>query len=390
MTQRIVLATTVDESLQLMEGFPALLVNRGWDVHIVSSGGRNLERLATLPGITTHTVPMKRNPHPLFDLIALCRWYVLLRSLQPDAVSFGTPKASLLGIVAARLIGVPVRQYLLRGLRLETASRAMAPVLRLLERLVILCSTDVISVSSSLMREAERVGAARPGELIVLGRGSSNGVNVHQFDPERFSQLDRVLLAERLGLANGVFTVGFVGRITADKGVAELVAAARILAGRGLEIQLLVIGSGEDAASVRLMHELRAEGIAVTITGYVEDPSPYMALMDVLCLPSHREGLPNVALEAAASALPIVATRATGVVDAVIDEKTGLLCEVGDVKGIANGIEQLARNPAFATRLGTNGREFVRESFDRDLVQAVQADRLLQMASQGSREEREP
>jgi hypothetical protein len=150
MRNTIVLATTVDVSLTLLKGFPAFLVSRGWDVHVVSSGGPRLSALGEIDGVTVHVIPMRRAPSPFADAIALRAWVRLLRRLQPTVVSLGTPKASLLGLVAARICRVPARQYLLRGLRLHTTRGVLRAVLRISERMAMAMSTDVVAVSASL------------------------------------------------------------------------------------------------------------------------------------------------------------------------------------------------------------------------------------------------
>ena len=120
---RIVLGVTVDLSLRLMAGFPQYLAERGWDVHVVSSPGARLDALAGVDGVTVHALTMAREPSPVSDLRSLIAWMRLLRRLRPDVVSVGTPKAGLLGGIAARLTRVPGRVYMLRGLRLETSTR---------------------------------------------------------------------------------------------------------------------------------------------------------------------------------------------------------------------------------------------------------------------------
>jgi hypothetical protein len=151
---RILLAVTSSRSLILMRGLPARLAADGWDVHVVSASGPEQADLVGLSGVTIHTVDMARNASPLSDLVALGRWIRLLARIRPDVVSVGTPKAGLLGGVAAFLTRVPRRVYVLRGLRLETVTGPARLVLAFLERVSAGSSHVVLAVGHSLAREA--------------------------------------------------------------------------------------------------------------------------------------------------------------------------------------------------------------------------------------------
>ncbi|MGP3535792.1 glycosyltransferase [Microbacterium sp. RD1] len=375
MPPRVVLATTIDVSLSLMKGLPEALVARGWDVHVVSSGGPRLSELAETRGVTVHAIAMRRNPSPLRDAVAIIQWYRLLREVRPDVLSVGTPKASLLGLLAARLARVPSRQYVLRGLRLETARGPLRPILLATEMISVAASTDVVAVSESLRRKAVASGIARKRAISVIGEGSSNGVDLTQYDPSRFPEEVRVELRSRLGLDASSPVVGFVGRITHDKGIGALVAAVLRSRQSGIACQLLVVGATEDAVVAREMDRVRAAGIPVVVTGHIPDPAPYIALFSALCLPSLREGFSNAALEAAAMGVPVVATTATGIVDPVADGENGLLSPIGDVDALTRNLIKVLTDSQLARRLGESGR-LRAERFERSAVQAAFESRL--------------
>jgi glycosyltransferase involved in cell wall biosynthesis len=363
----IVLGVTVDLSLRLMAGFPAYLVSRGWEVHVVCSPSAVLDALAEVDGVTVHPLPMRRDPAPFADLRSLVAWIRLLRRVRPDVVSTGTPKAGLLGMLAARLTRVPSRVYLLRGLRLETATGLGRRILTLLERLSISSAQVTIAVSRSLAARAVELRLGRPERFVVLGDGSSNGVDVEAI--ERLSQDagERSALRAQLGLDDRP-VVGFVGRLTEDKGVAVLGDALRQLRSRGTDVQLLLVGAAESGGE----DPLGAAGATVVRTGFVTDPERYYAAMDLLCLPTFREGFPNVVLEAAAAGIPTVTTDATGAVDSVVDGETGLVVPVRDATALADAIGRLSAEPELRARLGAAARVRASERFARPVVWAAQ------------------
>lgn len=371
---RIVLGVTVDLSLRLMAGFPQFLAERGWDVHVVCSPGARLDALRGVDGVTVHTLSMAREPSPVSDLRSLIAWVRLLRGLRPDVVSVGTPKAGLLGGIAARLARVPGRVYMLRGLRLETSTGVSRRIFTFLERLAIRSATRTLVVSRSLASRAVELRLGAPADFTVLGDGSSNGIDVAAFERSLPSADELTALRTRLALSTEQPVVGFVGRLTEDKGLLVLSAAVTRLAEEGTAFQLLVVGGVEgDSSAADLIAPANASVTTVT-TGFVNDPEKYYPLMDVLCLPTLREGFPNVVLEAAAAGVPTVTTTATGAVDSVVDGETGLIVPVGDADALADGLRRLIADRGLRETYGAAAKVRARTRFDRAVVWAAQDD----------------
>jgi glycosyltransferase involved in cell wall biosynthesis len=381
---RVLLAVTAAGSLRLLSGFPKFLVDQGWDVHIVTAPGTSLDKLADEPGIATHPIPMRREPSPLADLVALCRWVIVVFRVRPDVLCAGTPKAGLLGAVSGWICRVPARIYVLRGLRLETASGLKRAVLTLTERVAMHAAHRVLCVSPSLLDEAVRRRLTPRERGVVLGRGSSNGVDMARFDPSNFPESEIRRLRNELGLSPDVPVLGYVGRVQLDKGIGVLADARAILAQRGVDHQLLIVGGTDGTDAGAALELLRRTGRRPVETGDVEDVRIYYGLMDVLCLPTLREGFPNVVLEAAASSVPTVTTDATGAVDSVIDGVTGLRAAVGSSSDLARQIERIIRDPVLRRELGREARTFVAEHFDRVGVWRRTADFLAAMRPAGA------
>jgi glycosyltransferase involved in cell wall biosynthesis len=364
-SRRILLAVTSDVSITLMAGFPGYLAGKGWDVHVVSSEGPNSAALSEVPGVTVHALPMRRDPAPADDLRGLFAWIALLRRVKPSIISVGTPKAALLGLIAGLLTRTPTRVYMLRGLRYETTSGLGRQVFVAIERLCVACSHAVIAVSDSLkhMALADRLG--RASKFGVIGAGSSNGVDLARFavtDEERaHAQAER-------WTDNLLPVVGFVGRIHPDKGLDLLVDAVEVLAERGVNGRLLVVGGPDDPTGEELTARLRRLPWEVELTGPVGDVAPLLRVMDILCLPTKREGFPNVILEAAAAGIPTVATRATGVVDAVVPAATGLVVDKRDPDDLANALQHLIESATDRVAYGHAARNHVERLFSRQSV----------------------
>lgn len=360
-TTRILLAVTSAQSLKLLSGFPGFLVDAGWDVHVVVGSPATVQ----FPdGVYTHLVPMVREPSIGRDLVSLVSWVRLLIRVRPTVVVAGTPKAGLLGMLGSALVRVPVRIYLLRGLRLETTQGHRRVIFWALEWLTARLSTRVQAVSFSLARVYLSFRLCSPRQIRVVAHGSSNGVLVKSTDPQHRGSH----LAQPPG-TNRRITVGFVGRVTADKGIETLLAAFRRSRLNGTHLDLVLAGGEEPIGALdSLCRHVGVERADINWFGSVEDVSVIYEIIDVLCLPTKREGFPNVVLEAAAAGVPAIVSRATGAVDSVVDSETGWLFDVDDVEALTQHFDQLGSSPSTLTQAGRSARAHIERFYRREYV----------------------
>ena len=359
---RIVFAVTASLQIPFLGRMPEYFAANGWDVHVISSPGVEHAELTRNPGrLTIHSIPMVRDPSPWQDAKSLMSWFNLLRRIKPDAVLLGTPKASLVGLVAAKFARVPVRTYLLRGLRLETTHGLLRRILWLFERAAISTSTDVISTSPSLLDRARELNLTGGTPILVLGSGSSHGIDLSRFNLDSVGLESRSATRSLLDLTSADFVVGYVGRIRADKGVPELIDAVDLM-NRSEPVKLVLLGRVEEEQVLELASSAIAAKQIVHLH-HVEDIEKYIPAFDILCLPSHREGFPNVVIEAAALNVPSVVSDATGVCDAVTDNLTGKTFKVRDTQDLVAALEVM-RDARTRKRFARNAFQRVAEEFD--------------------------
>jgi len=257
---------------------------------------------------------------------------------------------------------VPHRVYVLRGLRLETTFGFQLRLLSALEKLTSACATQIIAVSPSLRALYLKKNLTRPDKITVLGHGSSKGV-----DPEKFRLAIKAErnglreLATEIGLREKIPVIGLIGRHGKDKGLKVFFDALAILNKDNVRYQVLAIGDDESEGA--LTQSIRTTKSQVIAIPRVVDIERHLRLIDVLCLPTFREGLPNVALEAQASGVPVVTTDATGAIDSVENKVTGLVVPAGQANDLAEALTKIILTPSYRSALGSSARPWVLSRF---------------------------
>ena len=365
----IVYAVTVPVAISYFAGQLRYMRECGYEVTVISSPGTELDRAAEQEGVRIIPLPIAREISPVRDLISLWRLWSVMRRLRPAITNVGTPKAGLLGGIAALLAGVPCRVYTLHGLRLETTKGLKRRMLVMAERLACFCAHRVVCVSESLRRKADSLGIGQPKQMRVLGSGSCNGIDVAAYSLDESLRQRVGELRRNLGIPEDAPVIGFVGRLTWSKGIDELFHAYCQVRRAMPDVWLLLVGRFEDGepVSARVRQDIENDD-HVILAGFVTDTRPYYHVMDVFALPSYREGFPNVVLEAQAAGKPVVAFRATGCVDAVIDGVNGFLLSIGDVQGLAGALELLLKNKALNASMGKAGRERAHTQYSHERI----------------------
>jgi len=344
------------------------LVQRGWDVHLACSpadGTNSFTLLSELDGITVHPLPMERAFSPLRDLRSLAEWVRLIRSIKPEIVIASTPKAGLLGTLAAKITGVPRRIYHVRGLRLEGLRGPMRCASFQSERLAVTAATEVLVDSPSLLDSMRELRLLPQDKGLVLGKGSCCGVDSDWFRPPGIDE--RKEAREALGVPEDEFVIGFIGRLHLDKGVRDLVQSITQLFESNGNVRLVLVGPGEDNSLKQELTKLNNESW-VTFVGRTDDTRSMYWAFDVFSLPSYREGFPISVLEAQACGLPVVTTTATGCRDSIEPDETGLLVPAGNVELLFTALKCLQEDIHLRSSLGCEGRNRILRDFEQHQV----------------------
>lgn len=366
MIPRLLHVTTVPMTLHFVAGHVAEARRRGFEVHVLSSPGAALDAFAREQQVTAHAVPMARRIAPLSDLVSLGRIAHVVRRLRPAIVDAHTPKGGLLAMMAATLCRVPVRVYHQHGLPLMTATGTKRRLLRVTERLACGLAHQVLCISPSLrdVLIADRLCPAT--KIEVLEHGSIDGVEAERtFNPAAISSETAARVRARYRIPLDAPLIGFVGRVVRDKGLIELTQAWRALRETYPSLHLLVAGpfESEDPIPSDAAKTLRSDP-RVHLAGMVRDMPEVYRVLDLLVLPTYREGFGAALLEAAAMERPVVATRIPGCVDAVRDGETGLLVPPRDAEALVAAIRRYLDDADLRRRHGRSARRRALREFD--------------------------
>lgn len=343
--------------------------NKGHKLHVICSSSPCLAQYSQKENFSYEEVPILRRLSVVQDLKSLWKICRYIKRQKTDIVVGHTPKGALLAMLASFLMRVPVRVYVRHGLVYETSKGIMRFILLNIERLASFCSTKTINVSPSVLKRSIRDRLGPVAKQSILGRGTCSGIDTSEkFNPALIDKQKKTLLRRKLGLTADNWVVGFCGRLVCDKGVIDLVNAFLLLKKEITDIKLLLVGVFEERDAIpKHIQELIIRDPDIIYTGYIyEDQEYYYSLMDVLALPSYREGFPTCVLEASAMMKPVVTTRVTGCIDSIIENETGLFID-NDHLDLQAKLKYLYRNDVCKT-MGENGRKYVVANFDNKIV----------------------
>ncbi|MDI1321348.1 MAG: glycosyltransferase family 4 protein [Algoriphagus sp.] len=367
---KLIRITTVPISLKLLlAGQMKYMEENGWDVVMVSADGREIPQVLKAEGCRHEVIPFTRKITPFQDLVCLWKLYQLFKQEQPDIVHTHTPKAGLLGMIAAKLAGVKIRIHTLAGIPFMAAEGGMKSILERVEKLTYDFATEVWPNSKGLKSFVLENKLCSAEKLHIIRKGSSNGIDFSKFNRDVLKENHLVAATMRILPGEDDFIILSVGRLVRDKGIEELVQAFLGSKIAGMS-KLVLLGSFEqdlNPLSMETIQMIRDNHRIVQID-WTDHVAHYMALADVLVHPSHREGFPNVLLEAGAMQLPVICSDIIGNTDLITQQKTGLIFPVKDGAVLKEALEFAFVKRDKMAQLAANLYQEVLENYSREAI----------------------
>lgn len=339
-------------------------MEKGVKFYVACQSSVHLTDYSKQKGFTPIGLNSLREVNIIEDIKAIYMLIRLIKREQIDIVIAHTPKGGLLGMIAAYLAGVKIRVYFRHGLMFETSKGLKRLILKTVERFTGSLATKVVCVSPSVLKISNGDKLSAVKKNILLNKGTCNGIDaIDRFKKESITPEQIEKLRAQYGITAENRVIGYVGRLVNDKGISELLTAWKELIKVESNIKLFLVGPLEerDTLSEDLQFYLKNTP-SIIYTGLVGDIAPYYRLIDIFILPSYREGFPTVVLEASAFELPVLTTRATGCIDSILENKTGMFIDL-DPADIVNKVRKYLNNPALIKEHGKNGRAFILENF---------------------------
>lgn len=368
--KKLIRITTVPISLEKLLSGQLHFMTDYYEVIGVSTGGEKLDLVAQKEHIRVHAVELTRKITPIKDLKAVFQLYRFLKKEKPFIVHSHTPKAGTIGMLAAKLAGVPHRLHTVAGLPLLEATGKKRKVLDFVEKITYSCATKVYPNSNGLKDIIIQNGYCAADKLKVLANGSSNGIDTSHFNPALISEEQKASLRHELGIQAGDLVFIFVGRLVKDKGINELIAAFDQLSQTNSQVKLLLVGRYEPD-----LDPLKPETLAliesnkaIISAGYQIDVRPFFGIAQALVFPSYREGFPNVVMQASAMSLPCIVSNINGCNEIVIEGQNGFIIPVKREQAIFEAMQKLSNQPQLLQDLSEKARELIVLRYEQRIV----------------------
>jgi glycosyltransferase involved in cell wall biosynthesis len=369
--KKLIRITTVPMALRyLLPGQMQFMQHNGFDVVMISALGPELGDVIKNEQCRHIIVPMTRAITPWQDFKCLIKLIRIFKNEKPDIVHTHTPKAGLLGMIAAKFCGVKLRIHTVAGMPLMVQKGFKLQLLKFIEKLTYAAANQVWPNSNSLYNYIVEHKFTSAKKLKIIGKGSTNGINTNRFNKKAIDEAVLNNVKKNMGYAPQFTYLLCIARLVADKGIVELVNVFSTLQKKQANLKLIVVGDYEEALDplpATIMQQIKTNPGIIHIR-WTQQVEYFMHIAHYFVFPSHREGFPNVLLQAGAMQLPVICSRITGNVDIVTHKQTGLIFETANEQQIEQMIEYAIGNTAQMKQMAIKLQQVIIENYQRENI----------------------
>lgn len=366
---KIILGISDSFCANFIAGQPTYFKNLGNEVAVISAPGAEISLLTKTENCKLYTVKYTKTVTPFKDIATLRKLINILKLTKPDIVNAGNPKSGLLLMLAAYIVGTNMRIFTLHGLPSDSKKGMLKSLLTFLEKLTCKLAHKVIIVSPTLKDHAIKRNIVPIKKVTVLLPASCNGLNLSSFNKSALLAQEIVLLQKKHQINSQHFVIGYAGRINYDKGITILIDAFLTLCQTNAHLRLLMVGPYETTNPLPQKYiDIIYNHPKIIFVGKVNNMPNYYGCMNVLVLPSFREGFGYVLIEAAAMQIPVIAPNIPGCKDALVPNYNGLIFEKGNTSQLIKNISCYINDPNLQTQHGNNGLAWVSKHFNQTKI----------------------
>ncbi|MEO6255060.1 MAG: glycosyltransferase family 4 protein [Ferruginibacter sp.] len=369
--KKLIRITTVPMALRyLLPGQMRFMAANGFDVLMISADGKELREVIESEQCRHLVVPMTRKITPLQDLRCLFKLIGIFRKEKPDIVHTHTPKAGLLGMLAARYCGVKTRIHTVAGLPLMVEKGFKYQLLKFIEKLTYSAATQVWPNSDSLKRFITAKKLCKTKKLHIIGKGSTNGINLERFNTVALDENMLTQVRQQINFRQQNKYLLCIGRLVKDKGIVELVNVFVELKKNNEQLILILVGEYEhalDPLPAATLNEINSNPSIIHVN-WTNQVAYYMHIADLFVFPSHREGFPNVLLQAGAMGLPVICSQITGNIDIVTNNETGLIFDSGNEQQMLKLLQYALAHPQHMHDMAKQLQQYINENYRRENI----------------------
>lgn len=365
MKKKVLRITTVPISLKLLLEGQLKMLNNYYDIVAVSAYGKELEEVKDREKIRTVGIYIERRFTPFKDVKSLFALIRLIYKEKPWMVHTMTPKAGLLGMIAAWVCMVPVRMHTFTGLIFPASKGIKRVLLKTTDKITCACATIINPEGNGVKNDLLKNNITNIDKLYVIGNGNVNGIDVSYFN-----RTESVLRKAKNIRKKKYTTFCFIGRIVGDKGINELIEAFIKLTNEFTKCRLIMVGDFEDKIDPikPTNKKIIFENQQIIFTGWQDDIRPFLAASDIFVFPSYREGFPNVVLQAGAMGLPCIVTDINGCNEIIHNKVNGLIIPSKNTNALLNAMRYMYLNKKERINMGHKSRELIINRYNRPYV----------------------
>ncbi len=368
--KKLIRITTIPMALHvLLPGQMKFMDENGFEVIMISAGGENLDKVIENEKCRHIIVPMTRQITPWQDLKCMIQLIKIFKKEKPDIVHSHTPKAGLLGMMAAKISGIKIRIHTVAGLPLVEESGLKYALLKQIEKITYSLANHVWPNSNSLYNFIKKNNLAGEYKLKVIGQGSTNGVSSRRFNKDTLDKNFLTVIKQKINYDPANIYLLCIGRLVKHKGIVELVNVFSLLKKRYSCLKLILVGvfeSSLDPLPKKILKQIVDDPYIINV-GWSDKAEFYMGLADYFVFPSYREGFPNVLLEAGAIRLPIICTNIPGNTDIIIHNETGLLFEKKNEEDMYQKLKYALDNPKQMLSMANKLQHYIKSCYEREM-----------------------